>query len=346
MEKKEKYIKVGFIIIFFILILIPNIYFLLDQYKEVPNSKKLKSNSDKFTKIVQDYNQKGSLKKELIAMNSILKYTIFKSASKNEQVVIGEDNWLFYNSKVDFAWETFSNSNLLNKLELDSVYWLHEMRRKELEKKGVQYLISIWPDKNQICFSLLPKKMKIQVQGSISKCDQIIKHFSKNNNSWNIFSAKKSIKTHQKMNLFYKLDTHWNERGAYYGYEAFMKHYFHVFEEMPNKIESFDIINETKNKGDLIRLLGLDSIINVSEIVPRFYYQGKKMYSNIDHFQNYNSKKKLKVLFFTCSFGGNLKQFLSTHFAESHFLFQDYNPQIVNQLKPDVVVVCKTERYF
>ena len=109
---------------------------------------------------------------ELTYCQSVIKLTVFNSSTNPKQVLIGKEGWLFYNSKTDQAYGSYSRTNLLTSKELRSYKTLHEERKQLLAAQNIHYLLAVFPDKCSIYPEHFPFQMKVQVSGKTSRTDR------------------------------------------------------------------------------------------------------------------------------------------------------------------------------
>ena len=298
------------------------------------------------------YEENYGLRSQITFLQAQIKLTIFNSSSNPDQVVIGKNGWLFYTSKSDLAYGSYSKSNLLTQKELFEYKKLHEKRKKELSLKNIQYLIAVCPDKSTIYSEYLPFQMKIQIEDTLSKIDQLVNYLIHQKSTIRLIDVRKELLANKQRQLYLKHDTHWNSLGAFYAYRAFLKKTTDVLHENPYSLADFDYSKGNLKGGDLLNMLGLCDKSNLSDQIPILTFKKKTSISDDKKYEgsygkhNKYAPSKLKVLFFRDSYGQALIQYFSLHFKDSYFYWTDYDQKIVDQIKPDVVVVIKTERYI
>lgn len=346
-------------IAFFIVLLIPTFVLKLKGKNETSCEKRtilkcppFKFNDKYLEKFGKYYEDNYGLRNEFTFWQAQIKLNLFNSSSNSDQVLPGKDGWLFYNSQSDSSYGCYSRTNLLPDKSLFKFKKTHENRKQKLAKRNIQYLLAVWPDKATIYPEYLPFQMSIQIEDTTSKLDQILKFLKKEHSKIELIDVRKEILSKKQKQLYLKHDTHWNALGAFYGYSAFLNKTQNVLHERPYKLSDFKISDVITHGGDLLDALGLCDKSNDVESVPVFEFKKKweivddKEFWGSQGTHNLNATSNLKVLFFRDSFGKALMQFFSLHFKDVYFYWSEYDQKIVDMIKPDVVIVCKTERHM
>lgn len=358
--KVEDVLESAFIISFLAIICIPYTYNKLNLGLSKDNIEKREltkkpdfSFSKKYTKDFEEYfNENFGLRDKLIELGGRINVDIFNSSLNPENAIFGNNNWLFYNKKA--AYKSYSNSNLLDEAELTTFVNTLEKRKINNEKNEIKYFFSFWPNKHTIYSEFLPFSMRIQKKDSMSKADQIIEK-SKSLKSLKIIDVRDAlIKEKKKHQIYYKNDTHWNSYGAFLAYQDFFKKAFTSIGIRPHDITDFDVNWVSHTQGDLIPLLGMKENTNFVELKPVFKFKHGDIYKQVKTpkglsertviTQNQLCNNNLKVVMFGDSFSINLIQFISLHFAEVIYLRSQYNQELVDKLKPNIIIDAHVER--
>src|SRR5665811_1356679 len=96
-------------------------------------------------------NDRFGLRSQLVHLNSLIRYKLGVSSTRD--VVIGEDDWLFYTA--DFLMEQHTGANVFSPEELER--WVASMQDIQdcLAKRGLPFYILIAPDKS----TMYPEKI-------------------------------------------------------------------------------------------------------------------------------------------------------------------------------------------
>ncbi len=131
------------------------------------------------------------------------------------QVVFGENDWLFYTG--DNSIEHYKGTNLPSQEELD--VYLNRVQKvgNYFESIGKEFVIYVAPNKERMYAENMPKGIK--VVSETKRIDLIKQHIDQNSNVKMVYpylelTEQKNI----EQQLYYKWDTHWNKLGAYYAF--------------------------------------------------------------------------------------------------------------------------------
>lgn len=263
----------------------------------------------------------------------------------SEKAFMGKDYWTFTkerNSIGNFQKTTYFRERELNRLKANLVN-----RKNWLEKQGSKYYLMIAPDKNVVYGEYYPDNIKII--GKSSQVDQLFKIVKTQTNipiiyPWQEIKAEKA-----KGFLYYKMDTHWTNYGAFFGYRELMKLVRNDYPSISILTEGELEINQKQVEfGDMLRMFHLKKgeypkteykIINTD----RFPVKIKADFENNSKIVEYSSGvNDLKVIFFCDSFTGAMRKYLSQTFGTIYFIadhhkFNNYQKFIVTH-KPDLVI--------
>ena len=115
-----------------------------------------------------------------------------------------------------------------------------------LNSKNIEFFLVIAPNKNSIYEEKLPYSLSKQQ----TKIDQLKAHL-KSKLNFDLIDLRPTLITHKaKGLLFLKTDTHWNEYGAFLGYQKTMEEINMHFDIEPAKLSDFNQTNHWK-QGDI-----------------------------------------------------------------------------------------------
>ena len=310
--------------------------------------------SEKFIDDFESYfDDNFGLRNSLISWGSSIKVNLFKSSVHPQNVKFGKSGWLFYNKIDGGIFNSYAHRNLFSNEELDSLAEVWENRKINLESKGIKYIMAVWPNKSTIYPEHLPLTMQAQIKDTLSKTDQILNFLRSAKSSIPFIAARSKLMEEKKKNQLYrKLDTHWNQVGAFYAYHYFMEKTSDILGVVPYNLEDFTIKYHYESKGDLLSMLGICETNSFSETNPTLQLTDNNLtitksegkYKNSLTFKNKKCDNRLKVLIFRDSFTDALIPFFKNHFYETHFVWFDYQKHIVDTLKPDIVITSFVER--
>lgn len=302
------------------------------------------------------FNDNFGFRGELISWGSYIKSNFFRASINPNKAVFGNDNWLFLSGSFDKILDDFSRKNLYSEKELIAISRVLENRKKHLEERNIKYYKTFWPNKHTIYPEKLPFYIRIQQKDTLSRPDQIISYLKSTNSSVDLLDVReKLIKSKRNAQLYFKHDTHWNEYGAFVGYkELFKKISADLPEIQPLTIDDYYIEWKITHGGDLAGMLGVQNkdyedrypvftplIKNNVVELPTVDYP-----KNTIILYNEDCQNDLTILVFRDSFTTALTKFISPHFKKSFFIWSSYDPELVEKVKPDVVVEGYVERLF
>jgi len=301
------------------------------------------------------YNDNFGLRNAIIQLSSEIKINVFKSSPKPELVQFGKNEFLFYNSLDDEIFNSYTNQNLLEKPDLEKYYQKIKKRKEDLKEKEIDYIVGFWPNKHTIYPEMLPISMSSQIKGDYSLADQITDFFNKTNLAF--FDVRQDVINAKTDNFIYrKFDTHWNSDGAYAAYRAFCKQTTDMIELEPYSKKDFDIKYNDGLSGDLTKQMGVESIIGYRENVPTYKFKNQDKNHELASASGYpkgsivtknqNAPKNQKALVFRDSYTSQMIQFISLHFKEVIYVSDIYDKKLIENIKPDVVISCRVERYM
>ena len=302
----------------------------------------------------QYYSDNFGLRSLFVKWNSKIKLDYFKISPKPELVIFGKNDFLFYNSKSDDIYDSYSNNNLFNNYKLDSVYKKQVSLKKTLESKNIKYIVGFFPNKHTIYKEELPYSMKMQIKSDTTLADQLVSYFkSKSFPFVDVREALLSAK--EKKQVYYKFDSHWNDYGAYIGYKSFCKETFNTLNLTPFETSDFNINYSQRGFGDLTNMIGTDQFEKVPDTIHSFTLKdtsrGFKIANNDGYPNktiitiNKNCDNQKTVLVYRDSFSSAFVQFFSLHYHKVIYIWSDsINMKLVEKINPEILVSLHVER--
>jgi hypothetical protein len=232
-----------------------------------------------------------------------------------------------------------------------------EARRAWLAERGIPYLVVFAPLKSTIYPEYMPATFNRM--GSVSRLDQLMAHL-KAHSSLAVIDLRAAILDEKKRHqVFYRTDTHWNNRGAYVGYRQIITalgRWFPALEAIP--ISSFDAFHHYSEQGrDLPLLLGMrpyfwDRYVDLKMIKPALAHEvkpappaGKLPARGDDILYGQPDGQLPRAVMFRDSYASWLIPLLSENFSRILFSWQyTFDSEIVERERPDVVIQEMVER--
>jgi alginate O-acetyltransferase complex protein AlgJ len=306
-------------------------------------------------KMSENYvNDRFGLRKQLVHANSLVRYRLGLSSTRD--VVVGKDGWLFYTA--DKLMEQHTGVDVFTEAELEN--WVRQMEadRDWLAKRGIAFYIIVSPDKNTI----YPEKLPDYPRGKVTRIDQLAARLRTSDLEFvdpreELFRAKAAGEM-----VYTPADTHWNERGAFAGYEMLMDRIVKRFPSVdPLKLSDFKVSYGAPAATDLLVLLALsdDLKYSVERLTPSWKSHqtapqtttfrpgwGWRVTQNKN---DLNDRPRLLV------FGDSFTDYVLGPIM-LYETFRDpvwtghnggtFNFDLVKEVKPDIVVVQFAERYL
>jgi len=155
-------------------------------------------------------------RKMLINWNSVARVTYLKTSSVPD-VVLGKDNWLFYEPSLKDS----QGSTSFTEGELLTIRNNIEERKDWLAERDIAYLIVIPPNKETIYPEYLPNTVRTVNQQT--RLDQLLDYLQSNSDVQVLDLRPALLQAKAMHTVYYKTDTHWNSYGAFVGYCEIMK---------------------------------------------------------------------------------------------------------------------------
>ncbi|MBQ8409273.1 MAG: hypothetical protein IJY39_10470 [Clostridia bacterium] len=139
---------------------------------------------------------------------------IYRSANALE----GRCQWLFYRGDNSEAY--YQATNLMSDADLANYAAVMQQLADICEAKGIQLQISIWPNKDQVYSEYMPD---IAVESEYKRVERLVDYMTENTNVNIIYPINDLIAAKPYWEMYWPLDTHWNNAGAFIGYQAMLK---------------------------------------------------------------------------------------------------------------------------
>ena len=304
------------------------------------------------------YNDNFSIRAILVRYFNIFNIKCLKKSPVPDQVIIGDDDWLFLGGN----WlDSYKGKNRLKESELDEFRKELDFRKKYLNERNCKFYFLIAPEKA----SIYPEKVPSNIfqYNKQSWGEQLLEYLEQKSEvkPINVFHVLRTLKV--KEQIYYKLDNHWNQLGAFYSANEVLKRIHKDFSEVStNQLSEYSIVKSTTNTGNLVGMLsGIGDFNDISfQLTPKDGFLAKNAplvnypivkgfpypteYENEKEIKN---SKKPRLLIISDSFGGNIFPFLSEQFSRSIKIFDSWqyklNEDIVESENPNIVLLIVLE---
>jgi hypothetical protein len=259
-------------------------------------------------------------------------------------VIKGRDGWLFYAD--DGAMEDYAEALPFTGAELE--LWRHTLLDTSdwLRAQGIVYLFVIPPDKHVIYPEYMPDTIR---RAAISRIDQLVSDLRQHSTVRVVDLRPALLAAKARERLYHRTDTHWNDRGAFVGYQGIVDA---LTEEIPGLQSASRSAFESRvvpSAGlDLAGMLGLTDVLREDDLVlvPRRpatarILEPQHPNRRLTHARIVTEAPNSgpRAVVFMDSFGPALVPFLSEDFSRVVYLWQDnVDPQVVHQERPQVVI--------
>lgn len=197
----------------------------------------------------------------------------------------------------------------------------------------------ICPNKNLIYEEKMPDY--IIRKSKINATDKFIEYMEKNTDIKIVYPKKELLKYKDKYQLYYKYDTHWNEIGAYIGYNELMK-------EMNIETISLDHLKLLTNgnmSGDIAAMINSTKIYSddIIYVLEEYTNNNYKVVKEIEDYYDFfycesDANNTNNILMIRDSFTTAMFDYIASSFRKSSFIHMakfkynyilDKNPNIV-----------------
>ena len=266
--------------------------------------------------------------------------------SPSPAVIKGRDGWLFYAD--DGGAEDATNEALLDESELKD--WRDSLFRTRdwLQGRHIAYVFAIAPDKQVIYPENLPPTLTRV--NNMSRADQV-EAICRDARIPAADLRTPLAAAKQAERIYFKTDTHWNDRGALVAYRRISDAVRAQTPLVPEAWSHDDFVPaEREIEGqDLARMMGLLRVLREIDLtlvpkrerrarvvepagVPPTAEEGRLV-------TEIPGSTLPRAVVFRDSFASRLAPYLSEHFSRAVYLWQnDFDPDVIEKERPDVVI--------
>lgn len=362
----KKHLSYSYVIAFVLLLIMPTIVFTLFGHLVDQTNYEQRNATEKPDFSIKDideypaayeayFNDSIPFRTQLIEMNSLIEYFIFKE-SPSDMVVLGKDKWLFYNpGGVHYnPIADYSGLSTLSEEQMEvSAQKLLEAR-DYLSEQGKEFVVIITPNKECVYGSeFIPSKYGTATEST--RADQLVTYL-KENTDLRIVYPKEALQEHiekyPEYNFYYKSDTHWNYLGGYVGARDLL---LELGIDWPS-IADLSIERVDYNTGDLIGMMGLTKYLKYDwdYSVTNYTKHNDISFEFLDPTLNDPSKFMLytttgadsrKICVLRDSYTTAMTPYITSAFNTVVLLHRGiYTPELLSEVDADIVVLQVVER--
>lgn len=278
------------------------------------------------------WNSNLAFRKYFSSLDSNMKYYLTGDFDSN-QVLLGREDWLFYKTTTDGApIDDYKGEKQYSEEEMQKMVWNMRHFQQILKKKGMDFVIFIAPNKEEVYSEYLPDT--IQKVNEKNRTDLLVEYLREMTDIPVIYPKNELCKAAKTEMLYYKNDTHWNQKGAFIGTQVLLEEvYGKTKKELSDqKFKTIQLEKKDSNYNDLSRMVGMDG---------KFY--DKESYEIIP-----DKKEKIEESVFLIgdSFGVSFLPCLQQEFEEVTYCHRNSrNMGLLEHTNPDLVILEYVERY-
>lgn len=273
-----------------------------------------------------------AFRQQMVTANAKLYSTLFQQ-STTDQVILGKEGWLYYSGTL----ADYQGKNVLSERAWFSLVHNLQLMQEYTESQGSRFLVTVAPNKNSLYGEYMPKNYFAGTQKNI---DHLAEKMQEAGVSYVDLYA---LFQNQEETLYFKRDSHWNNKGALLAYRALMEAMGKEYETYLNVPYS----ERAAHTGDLDEMLyPLGTNLELDYIYEKNW---RFACSADDYMENWIETEqpdgKGTLLMFRDSFGESLLPFLAEEFRFGYFSrLVPYHLTQIEQYQPDYVVIERVER--
>lgn len=300
------------------------------------------------------YNDNLPYRNLLIQCDSILNYFLFHTPSV-ETVIIGKNDWLFYDAKRNNDGDTLADlngDNLFTQEELQVICENISKAKDSLNKDGIQFVLFIAPNKERVYQEYMPRQYQtVSQKGGDYRAEQLIRYLNENSDLEVIFpyfEIREAMKEYSEYDFYHHNDTHWNSLGAYVGTRTLLER-LNIF--LPPLSEA-KIEYSSRRGGDLAQMLNMSDILDgdfdyAVNALPKVNYTTINEDWETEFRYISESINEEKIMIIRDSYATAMVPYIAPSFRETVMPKASYySKDLIEQEKPDIVVYETVERYL
>lgn len=293
------------------------------------------------------YKDNFGFKNMSFSFYSWFKSNLFDESALQTKTIKGREGWYFLgNDEGNVLNNSVGISKLSNKEKVIVQSNISSLFEK-MDKLGFPFYMVISRHKHEVYPEYLPFTLK----NSNSKFDELYANWEDSYYPKVLDLKRVVLENKHKGQLYHKTDTHWNELGALYGFNAIINRLQLKFPELEKaKKESYLIKTEAVLQQDLTAMINIEKREEIVVLEKKTSELGKRVE---DYNNNYstarfiNPEKQLKVLIFRDSFSLAMMKYFKEAFGECLFVkTRKPDVDLIKVEKPDVIILQITSRRF
>ncbi len=314
---KKKILKTAYIVLFLLALIIPGVWTFVNKQENIGNEETVDFSDISYLNAadkIDSYLSTGfGFRNKLVQINNQLYFNIFKESGE-ASVIVGRDGWLFYES----ALHDYTGEAELSDLEIKKIARVLQIAQQAVRKQGAQFIFASAPNKMEIYGEYMPYYCYEDTTGG--NYERLYEQLAYDNvTAVDLKSVLEEKAASSDRIIYHKLDSHWNNLGAAYAYQAIMEQAGLQYINFTNS----KITIENNFDGDLYAMLFPDGDKKDSQVYfdreQQFYYVS--MYRGPEDLliETVADDGEGRLLMYRDSFGNALHAFMAESFEYSVF---------------------------
>lgn len=280
-------------------------------------------------------------KQQLVTSLNQLTYNVFFE-TQVEKVVIGKDNWLFYNGA--FASDgdpigQYKGTQMMDEALMQDIAQNMTKTNETLKEKGIQFVLLIGPNKEEIYEEKMPDKIK-RISAK-SETDYLVEYLRENTDVTVIYPKDELISMKNTYPLYYQGDTHWTTLGAFVALQQIEEELYGTRDYLSDISYTSATLESVRCTKDLETMLNSATYENVDEgyYLENYPINDDRLWED-GQYVSINAEHKEKILFIGDSFRISTKPYVRNAYSESYYQDRlDMEPGLIDSQQPDIVVL-------
>jgi len=312
-----------------------------------------------FTTRLDNYlNDRSGFRNQLISLNGLMQYHVFKRMEKGEQYRLGPDGEF---NGVDGVVELYQHKNLLDEKELLEITGAFDTIDDYLQKRDCDFYYMMCYGKESIYPEYFPQS--VLQYGNVSRTDQVIDALTEDTDVKVVGLKEAFTENKDKYEVYSKYGdpVHWTPRGAFIGYTELIRTINESGTEYPCLTEDdFDITITDQGMeyfGGVKRSNMSEDFVLKDSSRKAQYLEGEAIikYPSVPEGKSYDyvnpeSGNDTKALVVCNSFIINyhVREDIAQSFGETLLIWSDISPDAVHWIEefdPDIVIFESAERF-
>lgn len=268
--------------------------------------------------------------------------------TSNQSVILGKDGWLFLANEDSL--EDYRHADPFKSADLETWRQILEMHQKWCAARGIAYLVVFAPSKHAIYPEEMPDVYTQLPQPR--RLPQLMEYLKQKGSKVHVLDLTQSLLDAKRdgTRLYQKTDTHWNDRGAWVGYQSVMAD---LAPRVPGvrvlTASQFEPVTATVPGMDLAGLLGLNGVLQEQRFDLKARISLRLPYVEQDVVEPFTVESDAPgrpgAVIFRDSFFTQVLPWLAESFGRTAAFWQyGFDPKTIEVERPAIVIVEIAER--